>query len=114
MSQLVEAQDSTSGAFELMGLLIALRAARVRLETDADGLRVDAPSGALTPGLRDAIRRHKAALEVLPRPFLRNGNELNTPAYAPPQYHWQPVADTLHELNAPLEVWRQFQRKQQT
>ena len=98
-------------ALSLMGLLIALRAAQVRLNVDADGLRVDAPAGALTPALRDAVRRHKAALEALPRPFLKDGRELIVPSYAPPQYHWQPIEETLHELNAPPEVWRLFRRE---
>ncbi len=80
-----------------MGLLIALRAAEIRLETDADGLRVEAPAGALTDALREAIRRHQAALMDLPRPYL-NGAELVIPSMAPPQYHWQPLPETMREL----------------
>ena len=107
----MDAETNASYSFSLMGLLIALRAARVRLDTDAAGLQVNAPAGALTPLLRDAIRRHKEALESLPLPFLSAVNELIVPAYAPPQYHWQPVAETLQELCAPPQVWQQFRRE---
>lgn len=86
----------------LMGLLIALRALRVRLDMDADGLRVDAPVGGLTLALQQAVRQHKAMLETLPRPFLRAGGELIIPVFAAPQYHWQPQSDTLRELGTSL------------
>jgi len=90
----------------LMRLLIALRAAHVRLDVDSDGLRVDAPAGALNDALRDAIRQHKDTLLCLPHPFINTVGELVSPALAPPQYHWQPVTDTLRELNAPERTWR--------
>jgi len=92
----------------LMRLLIALRAAQVRLDMDSDGLCVDAPAGALSDALRDAIRQHKNALLCLPRPFINAAGELVSPALAPPQYHWQPITDTLRELNAPERTWRNY------
>jgi len=94
----------------LMRLLIALRAARVRLETDAEGLRVEAPAGLLTDTLRNAICEYRKTLEGLPRPYLTDTGELIVPADALPQYHWQPIADTLRELNAPPNVWRTYAR----
>lgn len=90
----------TSKSMTLMGLLIALRAARVRLEVDSAGLRVIAPAGVLTPSLREAITRHKAALETLPHPYINEAAELIQPSLAPPQYHWQTRADTLRDLQA--------------
>jgi len=87
----------------LMGLLIALRAGGVRLEADADGLRVGCPTGALTDALRAAIHRHRADLLALPRPHLSRTGELIIPSQAPPQYHWQPMTETLRELNAPSD-----------
>lgn len=95
-------------AMTLMGLLIALRAACVRLDVDAEGLRVDAPAGTLTPALQQAIRDHQAALQDLPRPFLSEAGDLISPALAAPQYHWQPMAQTLLELDAPLDTWRKY------
>lgn len=89
-----------------MGLLIALRAGFVRLELDAEGLQIDAPVGTLTPAMREAIQRHKDALTLLPRPFVNARGELIMPLYAPPQYHWQPIEDTLRELNAFPETRR--------
>lgn len=99
-----------AGPDTLIGLLITLRAARVRLDTDAGGLRVDAPAGVLTEALREAIRRHRADLLTLPHPYLSDAGELITPSYAPPQFHWQPLAQTLCDLDAPPDVWRQHGR----
>lgn len=93
-----------------MGLLIALRAGRVRLEVDGDDLIVDGPRGVLTEELWSAIAFHKQELLRLPRPYINGGGELISPAEAPPQYHWQPMAETLRELNAPPEVWRAHTR----
>ena len=92
----------------LMGLLIRLRAARVRLEPNGDRLRVEAPEGMLTPELRQAIREHKPELLALPQPYFAPGGTLIDPCYAPPQYFWQPLAETLAELGAPPEVWAHY------
>ena len=94
----------------LMGLLIVLRTAGVRLEIDSEGLRVEAPSEMLTELLRASIRHHQTALLALPRPYLSAAGDLITPVFAPPQYHWQPIADTLRELNAPPDVWQRYGR----
>lgn len=92
----------------LMGLLIHLRASKVRLEPNGDRLRVDAPEGALTPELRQAIREHKPELLALPRPHIGPDGTLIDPCDALPQYFWQPLAETLKELNAPPEVWARY------
>ena len=94
----------------LMGLLITLRAAGVRVEVDSEGLRVEAPSGVLTDALREAIRQHHNALLELPHPYITDACDLITPIFAAPQYHWQPISDTLKELNAPLTAWQRHGR----
>lgn len=90
-----------------MALLIELRAKRVRIEAIEDRLHVDAPIGGLTEELRLELRTHRNELLALPRPYLL-GDTLIDPAYAPPQYFWQPLSVTLRELGAPPEVWRYY------
>ncbi len=46
-------------------LLIELKARGVSLEVDGDRLRVDAPKGAVTPELREALAAHKAEVLAL-------------------------------------------------
>ena len=46
----------------LMLLLTELTRLEVQLSAEADGLKVDAPAGALTDELRQAMAEHKAAL----------------------------------------------------
>lgn len=89
----------------LMGLLIALRARRVRLDVDGDRLLVDAPKGAIDSDLCLDIQDHKMALLTLPRPYINERGELISPCNSPPQYHWQPMAQTLRELHASKDVW---------
>ncbi len=91
-------------------LLIQLRARRVHLDTRNGNVLVT-PSSALTDELRAAIREHKAALLTLPRPSLNTTGDLVILLDAPPQYHWQPVAKTLRELNAPPEIWQRYVRR---
>ena len=51
-----------------MKLLTVARAAGIRLEAAGDRLVYDAPHGALTPGLREALMRQKPALLALLAP----------------------------------------------
>jgi hypothetical protein len=95
----------------LMGLLIALRAAHARIIVEGDDLIVDAPRWALNEVMRQAIKEHKQALLTLPRPYLTASGELISPCDALPQYHWQPLTDTLRELNAPRDVWERYTRQ---
>ena len=46
----------------LMSLLTELTRLEVKLSADPDGLKVDAPAGALSEELRQAMMEHKAAL----------------------------------------------------
>lgn len=62
-------------------LLARVRAADIHLEAQGDRLVVDAPKGAVTPGLRTELTRHKPALLALLAPSrafvtLRNGPTL--------------------------------------
>lgn len=60
-------------------LMNALHSAGVRVWREGESLRVDAPAGALTGDLRDAMRRHKAGLLALhadPRPDLEDDHHL--------------------------------------
>ncbi len=63
-------------------VLTVCREAGIRLEVVGDRLRFDAPVGALTPELRDALARHKRELlDVLTMQFvtLRDGPTLPLP-----------------------------------
>ena len=63
-------------------VLTVCREAGIRLEVAGDRLRFDAPAGALTPDLRDALARHKRELlDVLTMQFvtLRDGPTLPLP-----------------------------------
>lgn len=88
----------------LEGLLISLRARRVRLVATGEALNVDAPTGMINDRLRRLLAEHKAELLALPYPYLNASNELVIPLNAPPQYHWQPLLVTLRELNAPPHI----------
>lgn len=92
-------------------LLIALRALPLRLYAEGDKLRVSAPDGACTSQLKQALRDHKPMLLTLPKPYINDAGDLVIPLDAPPQYHWQPLRETLRELNASPEVWRRYTSK---
>ncbi len=66
-------------------VIIATRQADIRLQAHGDRLVVDAPTGALTPELRDELVRHKSALLARLAPvtqfvILRKGPTLPLPA----------------------------------
>lgn len=71
------------------------------------------PATRLTDSLREQIRAHKAAVVALmTKPYLTPAGELRIPFTADKKYHWwaggQSLAETLHELNAPPDVWRRY------
>ena len=66
-------------------LLAMARTAGIRLETIEDRLRVDAPAGALTPKLRDALAMRKSELLIAlkrPRAFVTLKPDMRT-GFAP-------------------------------
>ena len=95
----------------LMALLIRLRKAGIWLGTDDAGLYLKHPGDVLVEELQTAIREHEHALMRLPRPYLNVAGELIVPCDAPPQYHWQPITDTLREVGASAEEWRRHTSK---
>lgn len=65
-------------------LLDSLRALGVTLSAAGERLRADAPPGALTPELREAIALHKdELLTLLPTPAAPQGQEELSPAASP-------------------------------
>jgi hypothetical protein len=72
-------------------LLDELRTKRVQLTVDGERLGVDAPRGALTDALRQAIRQHKAALlTLLAQPAPANDTAATVPSA--PQACPEPLA----------------------
>ncbi len=84
----------------LIALLIRLRACGVHLTASGEKLRVSVTPGLLTKEDQQAMAEHKEALKNLPHPYLNAAGELIVPFNAPPQYHWQSKAQTLHDVMA--------------
>lgn len=95
-------------------LLTKLQARKVRIDAIGGRLRIDAPKGVVTADLLQVLAEHKTEImaRIQGKPYLTARAELVIPLDAAPRYRWwqegQSVAETLRELDAPLEVWRLY------
>jgi hypothetical protein len=94
----------------LTALLMRLRSARVLIGSGGNGLYVRCRPRVLTSELKQAIRSHEAALLALPRPYLTPSGDLVVPLSAAPQYHWQPLVETLLEMDAGPDIISRYCR----
>ncbi len=90
-------------------LLSCLRTAGVVLTaTGTDRLRVDAPQGALTPALREALFTHKAALLRMIRRFSRSARHTAAPQKQKKVWRraplWQVCADATRLPSGALDL----------
>ena len=71
------------------------------------------PAERLTDALWEQIRQCKSeVLVLLTKPYINPKGELIIPFTSDPRYHWwaggQSITATLWELQASLEVWKQY------
>ena len=82
---------------------------------DGDWLRIEAPKGALTSEIKDALTLNKKEIieelkdiQKVNRPYVDKHSVLVISFDSDPRYHWwaggQSVLETLRELRAPKEV----------
>jgi len=95
-------------------LIETLKRSGARMTVNGDRLKIDAPQGLLTPELKEELVARKSELIHLltsSTPGIRDG-ALVIPLDTSPKYRWwqggQPIVETLADLSAPPEIWRQY------